>query len=197
MKKYCERARKLLADSANNVNPYDTFKPEVPTGFYIQPGTQQFDELEAAGLDELSKTGFVLIAGGLGERLGFSSIKISLPVITVVEDYSYMKYYAEYALACKAAALKRDPTLDSATFYVPFAIMVSDDTHDRTVQLLESHNYFGLGKDRVDIIKQENVPAMIDNSARLALKDGKVDTKPHGHGDIHNLLIIKVIRTTF
>ena len=69
MKKYCERARKLLADSANNVNPYDTFKPEVPTGFYIQPGTEQFDELEAAGLDELSKTGFVLIAGGLGERL--------------------------------------------------------------------------------------------------------------------------------
>ena len=129
-----------------------------------------------------------MIAGGLGERLGFSSIKISLPVITVVEDYSYMKYYAEYALACKAAALKRDPTLDSTTFYVPFAIMVSDDTHDRTVQLLESHNYFGLGKDRVDIIKQENVPAMIDNSARLALKDGKVDTKPHGHGDIHNLL---------
>lgn len=66
--------------------------------------------------------------------------------------------------------------------------MVSDDTHDRTVKLLESHNYFGLSKDRVDIIKQENVPAMMDNSARLAFKDGKVDTKPHGHGDIHNLL---------
>jgi UDP-sugar pyrophosphorylase len=29
---------------------------------------------------------------------------------------------------------------------------------------------------------------MMDNSARLALKDGKIDTKPHGHGDIHNLL---------
>ena len=99
-----------------------------------------------------------------------------------------MQYYAEYALACKEAALKRNPALDKASFYVPFAIMVSDDTYDRTVQLLESHNYFGLEKDRVDIIKQENVPAMIDNSARLALKDGKVETKPHGHGDIHNLL---------
>lgn len=109
-------------------------------------------------------------------------------MITVVEDYSYMQYYAEYALACKEAALRRNPTLDRADFYVPFAIMVSDDTHDRTVKLLESHNYFGLGKDRVDIIKQENVPAMMDNSARLAFKDGKVDTKPHGHGDIHNLL---------
>ena len=72
----------------------------------------------------------MLIAGGLGERLGFSSIKISLPVITVVEDYSYMQYYAEYALACKEAALKRNPALDKASFYVPFAIMVSDDTYD-------------------------------------------------------------------
>ena len=99
-----------------------------------------------------------------------------------------MQYYAEYALACKEAALRRNPSLDRATFYVPFAIMVSDDTHDRTVKLLESHNYFGLGKERVDIIKQENVPAMMDNSARLAFKDGKIETKPHGHGDIHNLL---------
>lgn len=188
MKKYCERARKLLVDSANNVNPYDSFKPEVPTGYYLQPGTPQFDELEESGLDELEKTGFVLIAGGLGERLGFSSIKISLPVITIVEDYTYMQYYAEYALACKEVALKRNPKLDKANFYVPFAIMVSSDTHDRTVELLEKNNYFGLGKDRVDIIKQENVPAMMDNSARLAFKDGKIDTKPHGHGDIHNLL---------
>ena len=46
--------------------------------------------------------------------------------------------------------------------------MVSDDTHDRTIQLLEKNNYFGLGKHRVDIIKQENVPALIDNNAQIA-----------------------------
>lgn len=39
------------------------------------------------------------------------------------------------------------------------------------------------------ILKQENVPAMIDNTAKLAIdEDGFVSTKPHGHGDIHNLL---------
>ena len=68
--------------------------------------------------------------------------------------------------------------------------MVSDDTHDRTVALLKSHNYFGMNPDHVSIIKQENVPALIDNSAKLAVneKTGLVFTKPHGHGDIHNLL---------
>lgn len=68
--------------------------------------------------------------------------------------------------------------------------MVSDDTHDRTVALLEKNDYFGLGKDKVDIVKQENVPALIDNNARIAVdkEKMKVITKPHGHGDIHNLL---------
>ena len=93
--------------------------------------------MEELGLDELSKVGIVLIAGGLGERLGFSAIKVSLPVVTIVEDYSYLRYYCEYALALKDRALIRNPSLDAATFYVPFAIMVSDDTHDRTVALLE------------------------------------------------------------
>jgi UDP-sugar pyrophosphorylase len=50
--------------------------------------------MELLGLKELSKVGFVLIAGGLGERLGFSGIKISLPVVTVGDDYSFIKYYA-------------------------------------------------------------------------------------------------------
>ena len=186
--KYCERARKLLADSAANVNPYDKFKPEVPRGYYLKPGQKEMDDFEEKGLSELCKTGFVLIAGGLGERLGFSSIKISLPVVTIEDDYCYLKYYAEYALACKAQALKRDSSLDKDTFYVPFAIMTSDDTYGRTMDLLEKNNFFGLGKDRVDIVKQENVPALVDNAATLAIKDHRIETKPHGHGDIHNLL---------
>ena len=153
MVKYCGRGRKLLADSANNINPYDKFKPEVPKGYYLKPGEVEFDKFEELGMAELAKTGFVLIAGGLGERLGFSSIKISLPVITIEEDYSYLRYYAEYALACKAVALSRDSSLNPDNFYVPFAIMTSDDTYSRTINLLEKHNWFGLTKERVDIVK--------------------------------------------
>ena len=58
------------------------------------------DDLEAIGVKELAKTGFVLIAGGMGERLGYSGIKVGLPVCTIDEDYSYMKYYCNYILAC-------------------------------------------------------------------------------------------------
>jgi UDP-sugar pyrophosphorylase len=66
--------------------------------------------------------------------------------------------------------------------------MTSDDTYDRTVALLEKFNYFGLGKDKIDIVKQENVPALIDNTAKMAFDMEKFKVTTHGHGDIHNLL---------
>ena len=156
----------------------------------MKPGTDEMDMYELEGLKELSKTGFVLIAGGLGERLGYSGIKIGLPVCTIKKDYTYLRYYAQYVHACRERAIQLLPEDQRADFYVPFCIMVSDDTHDRTIELLEKNEYFGLGKERVDIVKQENVPALIDNTAKIAIdkENFRVITKPHGHGDIHNLL---------
>jgi UDP-sugar pyrophosphorylase len=49
--------------------------------------------MEAIGVKELENTCFVIIAGGLGERLGYSGIKLSLPVCLIEEDYSYLKFY--------------------------------------------------------------------------------------------------------
>lgn len=92
--------------------------------------------MEQLGLQELSKLSLVLIAGGLGERLGFSGIKVSLPVCTIAKDYSYLRFYAQYALACQARARSLDSSLGD-DFFVPFGIMVSDDTNDRTIALLE------------------------------------------------------------
>jgi UDP-N-acetylglucosamine pyrophosphorylase len=40
-------------------------------------GTDEFEAMEQAGLAVAGKTGFVLVAGGLGERLGFNDIKVN------------------------------------------------------------------------------------------------------------------------
>lgn len=171
-------------------NPFDAYKPEVPTGVFLKPGTDELNQFEEEGLKELAKVGFVLIAGGLGERLGYSGIKIALPVCTIEEDYCYLRYYANYALACQQRALETLPEAEKRDFYIPFCIMVSNDTHDRTMELLNANDYFGLGRDRVDIIKQENVPALVNNDATIAWdkENFKIITKPHGHGDVHQLL---------
>lgn len=44
------------------------------------------------------KTGFVLVAGGLGERLGYNNIKVRLPVETYTM-LSYLGYYIQKILA--------------------------------------------------------------------------------------------------
>lgn len=68
--------------------------------------------------------------------------------------------------------------------------MTSDDTNTLTEKILKENNNFGLKESQITIIKQEKVPAMIDNEAHFALESGKllIDTKPHGHGDVHTLL---------
>ena len=84
-----------------------------------------------------------------------------------------------------------DPAKDPNKFYVPLCIMVSDDTHDRTLRLLEDNNYFNLDRNHVELVKQENVPALLDNDGNMALEESgdlQIVTKPHGHGDIHTLL---------
>jgi UDP-sugar pyrophosphorylase len=43
----------------------------------------------------------------------------------------------------------------------------------------------------VTLIKQEKVPCLSDNAAHLCCEPGSpfsLQTKPHGHGDVHSLL---------
>ena len=144
LKDYIMRARRFLVESKNNVNPFDNYKPEVPSGVELHVGDKLLDEMESLGLQELEKVGFVLIAGGLGERLGYSGIKIGLPVCTLEENYTYIKFYTQYVKACRERVIALRGGADDHSFFVPLCIMVSDDTHDRTVKILEENHYFGL-----------------------------------------------------
>merc|ERR1719171_1985672 len=66
--------------------------------------------------------------------------------------------------------------------------MTSGDTHDLTLELLSSNDYFGMPSEQVILMQQEKVPALLDVDARIACKTGVIETKPHGHGDVHALL---------
>lgn len=60
--------------------------------------TPEYYELEKDGLQHLMETGFILVAGGLGERLGYNNIKVSLPVETLTMT-PYLGYYIKKILA--------------------------------------------------------------------------------------------------
>ena len=178
---YYERAKKLLKESAEDSNPYEGFTPSPPPTENIDFRSANIDELEQIGAEQLANTAFVLVAGGLGERLGYDGIKIEIP-IDVITETPYLKYYVRYILAYQAKYSPNRP--------IPLAIMVSDDTNTLTIKLLEENNYFGMPKEQITIMKQEKVPALLDNDAHFALDGDKleIETKPHGHGDVHTLL---------
>ncbi len=177
---YISNARKLLAEAKVGGNPFEGFVPHQPNTVDLTRFDETYDHYEALGQKQFSKTGIVLVAGGLGERLGYNGIKLDIPV-EVIETTPYLKHYAACLKAMEARMETPRP--------VPFIIMVSQDTGPKTLQTLEQNNYFGLRKEQVHVLKQELVPAISDNDGALALKEKyELILKPHGHGDIHMLL---------
>ena len=184
---YITKAVDLLESSAAGENPFEGFTPSVPEGEDLLYGDEEYQAMEAKGMEAAAKLGFVLVAGGLGERLGYSGIKVALPV-ELASERSFLQMYADWILALQSRVRA---SMGNDALEIPLAIMTSGDTDAPTRALLEAENYMGLAKSQVTIMMQDKVPALQDNLARLVV-DGKdrwsLATKPHGHGDVHHLL---------
>jgi len=139
-----------------------------------------------AGLANAGKCAFAIVAGGLGERLGYGGIKLGLPAETITCK-TFIQYYIETILALQAYAITNGA---AAELKLPLFIMTSADTHEKTMALLEAKNYFGMDSTQVTISQQDKVPSISDNEGTFGMeKDGfEIEMKPHGHGDVHSVL---------
>ena len=136
---YYERAKKLVKESAESANPYADYHVNVPDGVTIhfnKTNLDQIEHYESLGMKELQHTAFVLVAGGLGERLGYPGIKVAIP-FQLLTNQTFLSYYIEYILAFQKKFCPPNTR-------IPLLIMTSGDTHEKTVQLLEENNYFGM-----------------------------------------------------
>lgn len=190
---YLSKAKTLLEESAAGTNPFADFEASVPEGeslSYEDPSPDghtgmTFSEAEQVGLTGIADTVFVLVAGGLGERLGYSGIKLSLET-NLLTNKSYLEVYSKYI-----QAMQRMAHLKTGQDHVriPLVIMTSDDTDPLTRKLLADNNNFGFDDGQVTIVKQDKVAALSNGNAGLSMKSRwAVETKPHGHGDVHHLL---------
>eukprot|EP01083_Nonionella_stella_P242965 847070_1 len=186
LKQYVDNARKLLKQSFEGDNPFEGWTPSVPSGARLAFGTDEFMSAEARGLSTMGACGFVLVAGGLGERLGYNGIKIELPA-EISSGMCYLELYISHILAFQTDARKR---ASNPKLTIPLAIMTSDDTHSQTVNLLEMNNSFGMASNQITLMKQDKVPSLKNNEAEFAMDDTyTISTKPHGHGDVHILMM--------
>ena len=175
---YIRNARHLLAEASAGTNPFDGCTPAQPDIVDLSTFGPEYDKAEATGLECLGQTAIVLVAGGLGERLGYHGIKLDIPVETT-QSTTYLAHYASFISAASKRTGRR----------IPLIIMTSRDTHPGTIASLQANANFGLADDQITILRQELVPALSDLDAHLALEEKyNLILKPHGHGDIHTLL---------
>jgi UDP-sugar pyrophosphorylase len=188
IKDYLKRAKYLLEKSKNKMNNFQDYLIEVPDDIpHIDIGSEEFYELDQLGFDQIKDTVFVLVAGGLGERLGYNGIKIGLQN-ELVTLRTYIEVYTDFIKAYEDRIRKKENI--SCDWFIPFCIMTSGDTHEKTISLLKTHSNFGMRPKQITIVKQNKLPAILDNDCHLALQKEKflLETKPHGHGDVHYLL---------
>jgi len=181
---YIDEAQRLFKDSLFGSSPYDGWTMRAPDGEKLEFGSDRYINLEAIGTRELRKTGFVMVSGDHGDRLGYRGVKVSLPLETTT-NISYMEFFIKNILNFQEKARLR--TKKRTT--LPLAIVTSDETHQETKDFLWRNKNFGMEENQITLLKQGNVPAVDDTDGSFFLEAPyKITTKPHGHGDVHILM---------
>lgn len=140
----------------------------------------QLDEIEenresftATGLEAIraGKVGAVLLAGGMGTRLGSDNPKGMYNVGITRELYIF---------ECLINNLM--DVVRQADAWIHLFIMTSDKNNDSTISFLQEHDYFGYKAEYVHFFKQE-MAAATDYEGKIYLEEkGKLSTSPNGNG---------------
>ncbi len=131
------------------------------------------EELKNIGLDAIrnGKVGAVMLAGGMGTRLGSDNPKGMYNVGITKKLYIFQ---------CLINNLF-DVVHESGS-YIPLFIMTSDLNYDSTTKFFEDKEYFGYPKDYVHFFKQEMAPACDYNGKVFLEAKDKVAVSPNGNG---------------
>lgn len=117
------------------------------------------------------KVGAVLLAGGMGTRLGSDNPKGMYNVGLTRELYIF---------ECLINNMM-DVVRQTDSWFHLF-VMTSDKNHDATVKFLTEHDFFGYKAEYVHFFKQE-MAAATDYDGKIYLEEkGKLSTSPNGNG---------------
>ncbi len=147
------------------------------------------DEFTKVGIDAIKegKLGAVLLAGGMGTRLGLDKPKGELNV-GVNRDLCIFNCLINNLM---------DVTSEAGA-YIPLYIMTSEKNNDETIRFFEEKNYFGYPKEYVKFFVQEMAVA-VDFDGKILLEEpGRLATSPNGNGgwfsSLHKAGLVEDIR---
>ena len=153
---------------------------EIPLGEITPIEGMDVEEIDAKR-EEYAKIGYeaikegkvaaLLLAGGMGTRLGFDKPKGEL---NVGIDKTL------YIFQCLINNLMDVANVAGKT--VPLYIMTSEKNNDETIRFFEEQNYFGYPKEDVAFFVQE-MAAAVDYDGKLLMEEpGRLATSPNGNG---------------
>lgn len=156
-------------------------KKEAPKRGKIEPlAVMQLPEIEekrekftALGLEAVraGKIGAVLLAGGMGTRLGSDDPKGMYNIGITKEVYIFQRLIENLMDVVK-----------QAESWIHLYIMTSDKNHEATTGFLKEHDYFGYNSDYVTFFTQEMAPAS-DYEGKVYMEEKwKISTSPNGNG---------------
>lgn len=136
----------------------------------IEADKEHYSEIGMQAI-RAGKVGAVLLAGGMGTRLGSDEPKGVYNIGITKEIYIF-----ERLIVNLLAVVQRTDT------WIPLFVMTSDKNHDATVRFLTAHDFFGYKAEYVHFFRQEMAPAAgYDGKIYMECKS-RMSTSPNGNG---------------
>ena len=134
---------------------------------------KRHDEFFKVGVETIKagKVGAVLLAGGMGTRLGSDNPKGMYDIGLTKHVYIFQRIIENLL----------DTVNQAGGAYIHLFIMTSEKNNDITISFLKEHNYFGYPEDKVTFFKQDMAPASDYNGKVYMEGKGRISTSPNGN----------------
>ncbi|MBE5931054.1 MAG: UDPGP type 1 family protein [Lachnospiraceae bacterium] len=130
-------------------------------------------EYNEKGLEMIraGKVGAVLLAGGMGTRLGSDNPKGMYNIGLTKEVYIFERLIRNLL-----------DVVEQAGSYIHLFVMTSEKNHEKTVSFLQEMNFFGYKEEYVTFFMQDMAPASDYNGKVYMEEKGLMSASPNGNG---------------
>lgn len=160
-----EQGKNGLATKKGIISPLESLEL-----YDINENKEHFMELGVQTIKE-GKVAAVLLAGGMGTRLGSDDPKGMYNVGKTKDVYIFQRIVENLMDVVK---------LTETDIYL--FVMTSDKNHTKTVNFFKEHNYFGYKEEYIKFFMQEMAPATDYNGIVYMESKCKIANSPNGNG---------------
>lgn len=136
----------------------------------IKEREQEFRKVGLKAIRE-GKVGAVLLAGGMGTRLGSDDPKGMYDIGQTKKVFIFQRLIENLL-----------DVVREAESWIPLYVMTSDKNHAATTSFLKEHDYFGYNGEYVTFFMQDMAPACDYEGKVYMEKPWKISTSPNGNG---------------